>query len=136
METLDRKLYADVMEFDGRREPESVRPCPGYREGWPMDLYEMLSVNEVVYVSKMGLVIGLDVECCRRRSSAVYQPVVVALLLLKMNVKDVSPSQVSVGLACLLRAAYSLFYGARQVPNSNNTMAGESIWPPCVAFGF
>ena len=57
MGNLDQKLYADVMEFDGKREPESVRPCPVYQEGRPMDLYEMLSVNEMEYVSKMGLVI-------------------------------------------------------------------------------
>lgn len=85
-------LYADVMGSDGRREPESVRPCPEDREGWPMDLYEMLSVNEVGYVSKRGLVIDLDVVDYKRRSSAAYQQVAVALLLLKMKVKDVRPS--------------------------------------------
>jgi hypothetical protein len=92
METLDQMLYADVMEFDGRREPESVRPCPEDREGWPMDWYEMLSVNEVGYVLKMGLEIDLDEVGCMRRSSAAYQQVVVALLLLKLKVKDVRPS--------------------------------------------
>jgi hypothetical protein len=90
METLDQMLYADVTEFDGTRGPESVRPCPEDREGWPMDLYEMLSVNEVGYVSKRGLVIDLDEVGCKRRSSAAYQQVVVALLLLKMRVKDVT----------------------------------------------
>jgi hypothetical protein len=111
METLDQMLYADVMGSDGRREPESVRPCPEDLEGWPMDLYEMLSVNEVGYVSKTGLVIDLDEVGCMRRSSAAYQQVVVALLLLKLKVKDVRPL-ISVGLV-MLRAAYSVFQGGK-----------------------
>ena len=75
-------LYADVVEFDGMRGPESVRPCPEDLEGWPMDWYEKPSVNEVGYVSKRGLEIDLDEVGCMRRSSAAYQQVVVALLLL------------------------------------------------------
>ena len=82
METLAQKLYADVMEFDERRGPESAKLCPEDREGWPMDSYEMLSANEVGYVLKMGLVIDLDVVGCKHTSSAAYQLVVVALLLL------------------------------------------------------
>lgn len=75
-----------------RRGPESVRPCPVYQEGWPMDLYEMFDANGVESVSKMGLVTGLDEVDCMRKSSASYQLEVVALLLLEMKVKDDRPS--------------------------------------------
>lgn len=57
-----------------------------------MDLHGMLSVDEGEYLSRTGLVIDLDVVGCRRRSSAVFQPVVVALFLLKMKVMDVRTS--------------------------------------------
>ena len=92
MGNLDRKTRADATEYDGRREPESAMPCPEYQEEWPTGLYEMLRVDEGECVSRMGLVIDLDVVDCRRRSSAVFQPVVVALLLLKIKVMDVRPS--------------------------------------------
>ena len=85
MKSLVQKLYADVMAFDGKKEPELVRPCPVYQEGWPMDLCEMLIVNEVEYVLKMGLAIDLGEVDCKRRSSAASQPVVVALLMLKQR---------------------------------------------------
>jgi hypothetical protein len=135
METLDQMLYADATEFDERIEPESVRPCPEDREGWPMDLYEMLSVNGVGYVSKMGLVIDLDGVGCRRTSSAAYQPVVVALLLLKMKVKGCQ-AELVIGRTGELRVAYAVFQGDRSILDSNDTMARQSVLAPCVACGY